>query len=147
MPTLITSPLRAPGGVGAIKCIEQALAESGLVAADIKQVNAHGTSTALNDAAEAAAITHVFGPQAVPVTSTKGITGHALGAAGALEAVAALLSIQNKAIPPTANTVNVDPSMDIDLVLGAPRPWEPGPVLSTNFGFGGHNGVVVVAPA
>ena len=141
----ITAP--APGGVGAIKCIELALAESGLAAADIKQINAHGTSTPLNDAAEAAAITEVFGPQAVPVTSTKGITGHALGAAGALEAAAALLSIEHKAIPPTANTVNVDPEMDIDLVRGAARPWEPGPVLSTNFGFGGHNGVVVVAPA
>ena len=141
----ITAP--APGGVGAIKCIELALAESGLAAADVKQVNAHGTSTPLNDAAEAAAITQVFGAQAVPVTSTKGITGHALGAAGALEAVAALLSIQNEAIPPTANTVNVNPELDIDLVFGAPRAWEPGPVVSTNFGFGGHNGVVVVAPA
>ena len=141
----ITAP--APGGVGAIRCIELALAESGLAAADVMQVNAHGTSTPLNDAAEAAAITEVFGPQAVPVTSTKGITGHALGAAGALEAVAALLSIQNGAIPPTANTVNVDPEMDIDLVFGAPRAWQPGPVLSTNFGFGGHNGVVVIAPS
>lgn len=141
----ITAP--APGGVGAIKCIELALAESGISASDIKQINAHGTSTPLNDAAEAAAITKVFGPSTVPVTSTKGITGHALGAAGALEAVAALLSIQHRAIPPTANTVNVDPEMDIDLVLGGQRPWEPGPVLSTNFGFGGHNGAVVVAPA
>jgi len=141
----ITAP--APGGVGAIRCIELALAESGLAAADVMQVNAHGTSTPLNDAAEAAAITQVFGPQAVPVTSTKGITGHALGAAGALEAAAALLSIQNGAIPPTANTVNVDPEMDIDLVFGAARAWQPGPVLSTNFGFGGHNGAVVIAPA
>ncbi len=141
----ITAP--APGGVGAIRCIEQALAESGIEPTDVKQVNAHGTSTSLNDAAEAAAITHVFGGQAVPVTSTKGITGHALGAAGALEAVAALLSIQHRLIPPTANTVTVDPEMDIDVVLGTGRPWEPGPVLSTNFGFGGHNGAVVIAPA
>ena len=141
----ITAP--APGGVGAIACIEQALAESGIAAADVKQVNAHGTSTPLNDAAEAAAITHVFGANAVPVVSTKGITGHALGAAGALEAVAALLSIQHGVIPPTANTLNVDADMSIDLVTGQGRSWEPGPVLSTNFGFGGHNGAVVIAPA
>ncbi|MGK0275767.1 MAG: 3-oxoacyl-[acyl-carrier-protein] synthase II [Ilumatobacter sp.] len=141
----ITAP--APGGVGAIACIEQALAESGLTPADIKQVNAHGTSTPLNDAAEAAALSHVFGDRGVPVVSTKGITGHALGAAGALEAAAALLSIEHRFIPPTANTVNLDPEMTIDLVHGAGRAWEPGPVLSTNFGFGGHNGAVVIAPA
>jgi 3-oxoacyl-[acyl-carrier-protein] synthase II len=141
----ITAP--APGGVGAIACIEQALAESGLMPADIKQVNAHGTSTPLNDAAEAAALSHVFGDRGVPVVSTKGITGHALGAAGALEAAAALLSIEHRFIPPTANTVNLDPEMTIDLVQGTGRAWEPGPVLSTNFGFGGHNGAVVIAPA
>jgi 3-oxoacyl-[acyl-carrier-protein] synthase II len=141
----ITAP--APGGVGAIACIEQALAESGLTPADIKQVNAHGTSTPLNDAAEAAALSHVFGDRGVPVVSTKGITGHALGAAGALEAAAALLSIEHHFIPQTANTVNLDPEMTIDLVHGAGRTWEPGPVLSTNFGFGGHNGAVVIAPA
>ena len=141
----ITAP--SPGGVGAIACIEQALAESGITAADVKQVNAHGTSTPLNDAAEASAITHVFGPNAVPVVSTKGITGHALGAAGALEATAALLSIEHRMIPPTANTNVVDPEMSIDLVIGEGREWDPGPVLSTNFGFGGHNGAVVIAPA
>ncbi|WP_395157083.1 beta-ketoacyl-[acyl-carrier-protein] synthase family protein [Ilumatobacter sp.] len=141
----ITAP--APGGVGAIACIKQALAESGLLPADIKQVNAHGTSTPLNDAAEAAALSHVFGDRGVPVVSTKGITGHALGAAGALEAAAALLSIEHRLIPPTANTVNLDPRMTIDLVHGEGRVWEPGPVLSTNFGFGGHNGAVVIAPA
>ncbi|WP_394943106.1 beta-ketoacyl-[acyl-carrier-protein] synthase family protein [uncultured Ilumatobacter sp.] len=141
----ITAP--APGGVGAIACIEQALAESGLTPADIKQVNAHGTSTPLNDAAESAALSHVFGDRGVPVVSTKGITGHALGAAGALEAAAALLSMEHGFIPPTANTVNLDPEMTIDLVHGEGRVWEPGPVLSTNFGFGGHNGAVVLAPA
>ena len=141
----ITAP--APGGVGAIACIEQALAESGLTPADIKQVNAHGTSTPLNDAAESAALSHVFGDRGVPVVSTKGITGHALGAAGALEAATALLSMEHGFIPPTANTVNLDPEMTIDLVHGEGRVWEPGPVLSTNFGFGGHNGAVVLAPA
>lgn len=141
----ITAP--APGGVGAIACMRLALAEAGLEPGDIKQVNAHGTSTPLNDAAEADAITAVFGPRAVPVVSTKGVTGHALGAAGALEAAASLLSISHREIPPTANTKVLDDDMDIDLVIGQPRAWTPGPVISNNFGFGGHNGSVVIAPA
>lgn len=141
----ITAP--APGGVGAIACMRMALEEAGLDPSQIAQVNAHGTSTPLNDAAEAAAISAVFGAGAVPVTSTKGVTGHALGAAGALEAAAVLLSMHHGLIPPTANTAAPDPEMDIDLVYGAPRPWTPGPSISNNFGFGGHNGSVVIAPA
>ena len=141
----ITAP--APGGVGAIKCMNLAMAEAGIQAADVKQINAHGTSTPLNDAAEASAITDVFGPGAVPVVSTKGVTGHALGAAGALEAAASLLSIANKQIPPTANTTVLGDDMKIDVVMGEARPWEPGPVMSNNFGFGGHNGSVIFAPA
>ena len=89
----------------------------------------------------------VFGPGTVPVTSGKGVTGHALGAAGALEAAQVMLSIENKMIPPTAGTTEPDPSLTIDLVHGAPRPWTPGPSISNNFGFGGHNGSVVIAPA
>ena len=84
---------------------------------------------------------------AVPVVSTKGVTGHALGAAGALEAAAALLSISKGQIPPTANTKVLDDGMDIDLVMGDARDWTPGPVLSNNFGFGGHNGSVIIGPA
>jgi 3-oxoacyl-[acyl-carrier-protein] synthase II len=140
----ITAP--SPGGVGAISCMRIALDHAGLDASEVKQVNAHGTSTPLNDAAEAAAITEVFGPRGVPVVSTKGVTGHALGAAGALEAAASLLSIRHELIPPTANTTTVDPEMTIDLVVGEPRPWTPGPVISNNFGFGGHNGSVIIAP-
>lgn len=141
----ITAP--SPGGVGAIACMRLALEESGVEAGDVRQVNAHGTSTPLNDAAEADAIAEVFGPRAVPVVSTKGVTGHALGAAGALEAAALLLSIEHALIPPTANTSAPDEGMDIDLVVGDPRPWTPGPSISNNFGFGGHNGSVVIAPA
>jgi 3-oxoacyl-[acyl-carrier-protein] synthase II len=140
----ITAP--APGGAGAIACMRLALDEAGIAPGDVRQVNAHGTSTPLNDAAEAAAITAVFGPGAVPVVSTKGVTGHALGAAGALEAAAALLSIEHRLIPPTANTTTLGDDMDIDLVMGEPRPWDPGPVISNNFGFGGHNGTVVIGP-
>jgi 3-oxoacyl-[acyl-carrier-protein] synthase II len=140
----ITAP--SPGGAGAISCMRLALADAGLEPADVKQINAHGTSTPLNDAAEAAAITEVFGPHAVPVVSIKGVTGHSLGAAGALEAASALLSIQHRAIPPTANTKVVADDMEIDVVIGGPRDWEPGPIISNNFGFGGHNGTVVIGP-
>ncbi len=141
----ITAP--SPGGVGAIACMRLALADAGLDASAIAQINAHGTSTPLNDAAEAAAITEVFGPGSVPVVSTKGVTGHALGAAGALEAAAVVLSIHHRLIPPTANTKVLGDDMKIDLVMGEPRPWEPGPTLSNNFGFGGHNGSIIIGPA
>ncbi len=142
----ITAP--AEGGVGAIACMRQALEEAGLEPGDVAQINAHGTSTPLNDAAEAEAIAAVFGEPGPPVTSTKGVTAHALGAAGALEAVAAVLSIQRGQIPPTMGTEAVDPALpQIDLVTAAARDWTPGPVMSNSFGFGGHNGSLVIAPA
>ena len=140
----ITAP--SPGGIGAISCMRLALDDAGLDPGAIRQVNAHGTSTPLNDAAESAAVSVVFGPDAVPVVSTKGVTGHALGAAGALEAAAVLLSMQHRLIPPTANTSGPDEGMDIDLVIGSARPWEPGPTISNNFGFGGHNGSIIIGP-
>jgi 3-oxoacyl-[acyl-carrier-protein] synthase II len=140
----ITAP--SPGGTGAIACMHLALDDAGLSPGDIRQVNAHGTSTPLNDAAEAEAVAKVFGDRAVPVTSIKGVTGHALGAAGALEAAAVLLSFRHRLIPPTANTEAIPSEFDIDLVTGEPRAWEPGPTISNNFGFGGHNGSVILAP-
>lgn len=140
----ITAP--APGGTGAIACMNLSLDDAGISASDVKLINAHGTSTPLNDAAEAAAMTHVFGARGVAVTSGKGVTGHALGAAGALEAAQVVLSMQHKLIPPTAGTTELDPTMDIDLVMGAARPWIPGPTISNNFGFGGHNGSVIIGP-
>ena len=138
----ITAP--APGGTGAIHCMELALADAGLAPGDITQINAHGTSTPLNDAAEAQAVEAVFGAAGPAMTSTKGVTGHALGAAGALEAAAVLLSMQHGQIPPTAGTTALSDDMHIDLVMGAPRDWTPGPTISNNFGFGGHNGSVVI---
>ena len=142
----ITAP--APGGSGAIRCIRAALADAQLDPADIAQVNAHGTSTPLNDRAEAEAIVEVFGLPGPPVTSIKGVTGHSLGAAGAIEAVACVLSIEHATIPPTALTTEVDPELPaIDLVTVDGRAWEPGPVVSNSFGFGGHNGCAVFAPA
>ena len=142
----ITAP--APGGRGALACMEIALAAAGLSAAEVAHVNAHGTSTPLNDAAEAEAMTKLFGAPGPPVTSIKGVTGHSLGAAGAIEAVAVIESMRRGLIPPTAVTTAVDPDLpEIDLVLGKARPWNPGPTLSNSFGFGGHNGTLVLAPA
>jgi 3-oxoacyl-[acyl-carrier-protein] synthase II len=139
----ITAP--SPGGVGAARCIRLALEDAGVSAADVRHVNAHGTSTPLNDAAEAAAVSTVFGPGAVPITSIKGVTGHSLGAAGAVEAVSVLLSFLHRELPPTMGTKAVDPALDVDVVL-EPRPWEPGVAISNSFGFGGHNGTLVLAP-
>jgi len=140
----ITAP--SPGGVGAIACMQQALDDANLRPGDIKQINAHGTSTPLNDQAESDAVARLFGTPTPPVTSIKGVTGHPLGAAGALEAAAVLLSFEHSLIPPTANTTTLGPDIACDVVMGAPRPWSPGPTISNNFGFGGHNGSVVLAP-
>ncbi len=141
----ITAP--SPGGVGAVACMKLALDDAGLAPSDIKQVNAHGTSTPLNDAAEASAVAAVFGTTKPPMTSIKGVTGHPLGAAGALEAASVLLSFEHKLIPPTANTTVVDPEMSgVDIIIGNPRAWQPGPTISNNFGFGGHNGSIIIAP-
>ena len=140
----ITAP--SPGGRGAINCMRLALDEAELNHDAIVYINAHGTSTPLNDAAEASAMATVF-PHRPAVTSIKGVTGHALGAAGALEAASVLLSFQHKLIPATAGTVHLDDNVSIDLVMGSAREWKPGPTISNNFGFGGHNGSVILAPA
>lgn len=142
----ITAP--APDGSGAVSCMQIAMADAGITADQVGHINAHGTSTGKNDAAEAAAVAKVFGTDGGPlVTSTKGITGHALGAAGAIEAVAVLLAMEHKQIPPTAGLVNVDPELPaLNYVIGEPADWEPAPSLSNSFGFGGHNGTVVIGP-
>jgi 3-oxoacyl-[acyl-carrier-protein] synthase II len=141
----ITAP--APDGAGAVACMELALADAGMEASDVAQINAHGTSTPLNDLAESRAIAKVFGVPGPPVTSTKGVTGHGLAAAGAIEAVASVLSIEHRLIPPTAGYQQPDPEIPLDVVHGPPRPWTPGPVISNSFGFGGHNGCLVLLPA
>ncbi|MCQ3813265.1 MAG: beta-ketoacyl-ACP synthase II [Acidimicrobiia bacterium] len=139
----ITAP--APGGRGAISCMRLALDDAGVAASDVAHINAHGTSTDKNDAAEATAIAEIFGTPGPIVTSTKGVTGHALGGAGALEAAAVLLAMQKQLIPPTAGHETLDPTLPkIDLVVGEPRAWTPGPTLSNSFGFGGHNGTLVI---
>lgn len=141
----ITAP--APGGAGAVACMQLALDDAGLAADVVGHINAHGTSTPLNDASEAEAITKVFGERAVPVTSTKGVTGHCIGAAGAVEAAASLLAIEKGLVPPTANHERLDEAMTIDVVAGETRAFEKRVVLSNSFGFGGHNGALVLGGA
>ncbi|HWD54441.1 MAG TPA: beta-ketoacyl-ACP synthase II [Acidimicrobiales bacterium] len=140
----ITAP--APDGAGAVNCMELALVDAGLAPADVGHINAHGTSTPLNDLAEARAIAKVFGEPGPLVTSTKGVTGHGLASAGAIEAVAAVLTIHNATIPPTAGYEVPDPEITIRIVHGEPLSWEPAAVLSNSFGFGGHNGCLVLLP-
>jgi 3-oxoacyl-[acyl-carrier-protein] synthase II len=141
----ITAP--SPGGEGAAACMQLALDDAGLTADAIGHVNAHGTSTPLNDAAEAEAIRKVFGESVPPVTSTKGVTGHMIGAAGATEAVACLLAMRDSSVPPTANLENIGEEIQLDVVAGAPRSVPAAPVLSNSFGFGGHNATLIFAPA
>jgi len=141
----ITAP--APGGLGARSAMELALVDAGITPADVGHINAHGTSTPLNDLAEAQAIRAVFGDDAPPVTSLKGALGHALGAAAALEAVGVALTFEHGLIPPTQGTTALDPEIDLDVVLKDPRPLPPGRIISNAFGFGGHNAVIVFGPA
>jgi 3-oxoacyl-[acyl-carrier-protein] synthase II len=141
----ITAP--APGGSGAAACMLEAMRDAGIRPDEVGHINAHGTSTPLNDQAESDAIGKVFGNDSPPVTSTKGVTGHGLGASGAIEAVAAVLTIRHASIPPTFGYEEPDPAIHLDIVAPAARAWQPGPVLSNSFGFGGHNGCLVISPA
>ena len=134
-------------GAAAIACMQQALADAGLEAGAVGHVNAHGTSTPLNDAAEADALSKVFGDAGPPVTSTKGVTGHLVGAAGAVEAVLGLRCATDGTIPPVANLADPDVNPAVDLVRDQVREVPPGPVLSNSFGFGGHNATLVLVPA
>jgi 3-oxoacyl-[acyl-carrier-protein] synthase II len=137
----ITAP--APGGAGAAVCMQLALDDAGIENSAVGHVNAHGTSTELNDAAEAEAVRKVFGDSPPPVTSTKGVTGHLIGAAGAVEAVAALLAVREGAVPPTANLERLGDDIELDVVAGAPREVGAKPAISNSFGFGGHNACLV----
>jgi 3-oxoacyl-[acyl-carrier-protein] synthase II len=137
----ITAP--DPSGRGAVRCMETALADAGLEASAVSHINAHGTSTPLNDLAESVAVREVFGDQAPVTTSIKGHLGHSLAAAGALEGVASVLTLQHQLIPPTAGTTVVDPEVGLDVVIGAPRAATIDVILSNSFGFGGHNGSVI----
>lgn len=141
----VTAP--SPGGRGALACMRLALQDAGRAPDEVAHVNAHGTSTALNDAAEAQAIAALLGDRRVPVTSIKGVTGHGLGAAGALEAAAVCLGYAAGALPPTAGYVEPDEQTAAVEVVTGRTPWRPGVALSNSFGFGGHNGTLVFTPA
>jgi len=141
----ITAPV--PGGAGAAACMQLALDDAGLTVDDIGHINAHGTSTPLNDATEAEAIRKVFGGLKLPVTSTKGVTGHMIAGAGAAEAVISLIAMREGLVPPTANLDHIGDDIDLDVVSGTPRPVAAKPVLSNSFGFGGHNATLVLGPA
>jgi len=133
-------------GDGAIRAMRMALRKAGLQPADVSYINAHGTSTPMNDRIETKAIKTVFGELApkIPISSTKSMTGHMVGAAGAVEAAICLLAIVNGVIPPTINYANPDPDCDLDYVPNTPRKAELNIALSNSFGFGGHNSVLVV---
>ena len=137
----ITAP--DPAGNGAVRCMQFALADAGIAPEDVSHINAHGTSTPLNDLAEAVAVRRVFGEHSPPVTSIKGHLGHSLAAAGALEGVASIMTLMNQLMPPTAGTKEIDPDVGLDVVTGAPRAGNLDVVLSNSFGFGGNNGSVV----
>jgi len=163
-----------PSGRGAEQAVRSALADAGCLPRHVRHVNAHGTGTQLGDAVEAAVLRRVFGagpegsgdfeaaapegpvpadcagrerPSVPPVTATKGVTGHALGASGAIEAAATVLALQEQVVPPTAGIDRADPALGLDVVTGAPRTVPMEAALSDSFGFGGQNAVLLFTVA
>ncbi|MGZ6316846.1 MAG: beta-ketoacyl-ACP synthase II [Anaerolineales bacterium] len=137
----------AENGAGAALSMQLALDDADLHAEDIGYINAHGTSTHLNDKSETAAIKQVFGPQAyrVPISSTKSMTGHLLGASGSLEAVFCARVFKEDILPATINYEIPDPECDLDYVPNKPRPAHPQHIMSNSFGFGGHNATLIMS--
>ncbi|WP_425807239.1 beta-ketoacyl-ACP synthase II [Desulfitobacterium sp. Sab5] len=140
----ITTPV--PGGAGAAQAMNKALESAGLQPQDVDYINAHGTGTGANDSTETAAVKALFGEYAkkVPISSTKSMTGHLMGAAGAVEAIACALTIQNGVIPPTINYGELDPDCDLDYVPNQARRQNVDVAISNTFGFGGHNATIVL---
>lgn len=140
----VTAP--AEGGAGAAKAMLRALDEARLSPDDVDYINAHGTSTPLNDKAETSAIKRVFGERSyrLPISSTKSMTGHLLGAAGAVEAIICLLSIRDGIVPPTINQEHPDPDCDLDYIPNVARRHPVKVALSNSLGFGGHNATLIV---
>jgi len=141
----ITAP--APGGEGAARSMAAALKDAGIRPADVDYINAHGTSTDANDKLETVAIKTVFGEQAykVAISSTKSMTGHLLGAAGAVEAIACICAMRDGIVPPTINYETPDPECDLDYVPNKARKLDVRIAMSNSFGFGGHNATLILA--
>ena len=135
-----------PDGEGIEQALRIALADAGVAASDVDHVNAHGTATPMNDVIEGRMLRRVLGDRPV-VTSTKGVTGHTLAAAGAIEAAYTVLAIERGLVPPTANLKNQDPEIDLDIVSGEPRSGRIEVAVSTSLGFGGHNAVLLLTAA
>jgi len=137
--------LPAPGGRGAVESMRVAIADAGVTTEEIDYINAHGTSTPPNDRSETAAIKTLFGERAyrVPVSSTKSMTGHLMGAGGGIEAIATIQAIKTGIVPPTINQEHPDPDCDLDYVPNEARNHEVTVGMSNSFGFGGHNATVV----
>ncbi len=135
-----------PEGEGAIRAIKRALADAGVSAADIKHVNAHATSTPVGDMAEVKALHNSIGDH-FALTSTKSMTGHLLGAAGAVESIAVILAIYHSQVPPTINLEDPDDELDLDVVSGTARKLDIPAALNNSFGFGGHNAALVFTRA
>ena len=140
----ITQP--SEGGIGALKAMERAILDAKLNLDEIDYINAHGTSTPFNDKNESAAIKNLFGDNSnnLKVSSTKSMTGHLLGAAGGIEAVASVKTIMDQLIPPTINYDTPDPECDLDYVPNNAQEWRVNALLSNTFGFGGHNAVICI---
>ena len=140
----ITQP--SEGGKGAIRAMKNAIQDANLSTQDIDYINAHGTSTPFNDITESAAISSLFKETAekLKVSSTKSMVGHALGASGALEAIACIMAIQNDIVPPTINYTTPDPECTLDYVPNESQQLTVNAALSNSFGFGGHNGVIAI---
>jgi len=139
----VTQP--SEGGEGGAKAMQRAIANAGIQAADIDYINAHGTSTPFNDKNESKGIRKVFGNHAekVKISSTKSMTGHLLGASGAVEAVASVKAIEKQTAPPTINYTTPDPECDLYYIPNKAESFEINNVMSNSFGFGGHNGVLI----
>ncbi len=137
--------LPRPGGIGAARAMQAALDDAGIPPTQVDYINAHGTSTPANDVTETAAIKLVFGDHAkqVAVSSTKSMTGHLLGGAGAIESIASILALRDGVLPPTINYQTPDPECDLDYVPNEPRKQDVSIVMSNSFGFGGHNAVLI----
>ncbi|PKQ17365.1 MAG: beta-ketoacyl-[acyl-carrier-protein] synthase II [Actinobacteria bacterium HGW-Actinobacteria-7] len=139
----VTAP--APDGSGAMRSMRQSLEKAGLVPSDVGYINAHGTSTPVGDLAETNAVKQVFGSDVPLVSSTKSMMGHMLGGAGAVEAVACVLAMENGLVPPTINLNDPDPECDLDYVANTARKVDLKVCMSNSFGFGGHNATLVLA--